>query len=86
VAAARFAKLIKACLLQYLVQPPIEWVPWGFRQISAIPKPLLPLTLSACSHRHDQNPTVNRRLGKVIKTSFGLLGFSDHASCTLHSS
>jgi hypothetical protein len=50
--APRFAELVKACLIQHFVQTPIERVPRSFRQISAIPKLLLPLRLPARSHRH----------------------------------
>ena len=40
------------------VQSPIERMPRSFRQIVAIPRLLLPLTLSTRSHRHGQNPTL----------------------------
>ncbi len=44
-AAARFAELVELRLLQHFVQSSIKRMPRSFRQIAAIPKLLLSLTL-----------------------------------------
>ena len=51
--AAGIAKLVEPWMLQHLVQPPIERMAWSFCQVPTIPEFLLPLTLSARSHRHN---------------------------------
>ena len=59
-AAACFAELIKACLIQHFVKPPLERMSQSLRQIPAIPQLLLSLTPRACSHRHGPNLTGDR--------------------------
>src|ERR1022692_3163672 len=72
--AALFTGLVEAGLLQHFAQLRVERMSRSLRQIPAIPKPLLPLTPPACSHRH--GPTLPRKLptAKVIK-----FGFAQHS-------
>src|SRR5438309_1402011 len=66
-AAAGFTKLVEPCVIEHLVQPPIERMSRSFRQIPAIPQLLLSLTSPACPHRHSPNLTGDWWQGQVIK-------------------
>src|SRR5215831_13651645 len=52
--AAALAELVESGLVQQLVQPLIERMTRSFRQLTAIPEALLPLSMPARSHRHSR--------------------------------